>query len=158
MKYTISGENNKNIKTVISNNTRTLADALPRLATVKTNGQIEITEFLKLAASLEKPSEHAIGTAISQETINRNLELFNVKDFYVTIGRGVCGEINGKAILIGNEMFMIDAGLEMDLQKWNSTSQGIHQNGETVLYVAIEGEITGLLGLTYQIQDTLPMA
>ncbi|NHZ87183.1 MAG: HAD family hydrolase [Planctomycetia bacterium] len=143
-----SSEPLKNIDTLVFDKTRTLVESRPRLITIETNDKIDKTVLLVLAASLEKFSKHPLGKAIVEEAIRKDLKLLDVKDFYSTTGKGVCGEINGQAILIGNKIFMIDAGLEIDLPKWDEFSAEIQRNGETVMYVAIEGEITGLFDLS----------
>ncbi len=142
------------VDTLVVDKTGTLTEGKPRLVTIKTIDKMPESDLLQLAASLEKYSEHPLGEAIVKAAQERDLKLLKVLDFYATTGKGVCGEIHGQVILIGNKKFMVEAGLEEGLAYWKDISENLRQNGETVMYVAIEGEITGLLGVADPIKDT----
>lgn len=142
------------VDTLVVDKTGTLTEGKPRLVTIKTIDKMPESDLLQLAASLEKYSEHPLGEAIVKAAQERDLKLLKVLDFYATTGKGVCGEIHGQVILIGNKKFMVEAGLEEGLTYWKDISENLRQNGETVMYVAIDGEITGLLGVADPIKET----
>jgi len=142
------------VDTLVVDKTGTLTEGKPRLVTIKTNDNISESDLLQLVASLEQYSEHPLGEAIVKAAQKRDLKLRKVFDFYATTGKGVCGEINGQATLIGNKKFMVEAGLEEGLAYWKDIVENLRQNGETVMYVAIEGEIAGLLGVADPIKET----
>lgn len=142
------------VDTLVVDKTGTLTEGKPRVVTIKTDDDISESDFLQLAASLEKYSEHPLGDAIVATAKARDLKLLTVSDFQSTTGKGVFGNVNKQTVLIGNRGFMVDAGLKKDLKNWNELSDQYRQNGETVMYVAIEGNITGLLGVADPIKET----
>jgi Cu+-exporting ATPase len=142
------------VDTLVVDKTGTLTEGKPRLVTIKTDGTIHESDFLQLAASLEKSSEHPLGDAIVTAAKERDLKLLIVQDFHATTGKGVSGEVNSQRILIGNQRFMVDNGFENDLINWRERTDQFRQNGETIMYVAIGEKIAGLLGVADPIKDT----
>ncbi len=142
------------VDTLVVDKTGTLTEGKPRLVTIKTDDVISDSDLLQLAASLEKFSEHPLGDAIVAAAKARHLKLLTVRDFQATTGRGVSGEIDKQKVLIGNQRFMVDASFEIDLTNWSELVDQYRQNGETVMYVAIEGKISGLLGVADPIKET----
>jgi len=142
------------VDTLVVDKTGTLTEGKPRLVTIKTDDKITESDLLQLAASLEQSSEHPLGDAIVAVAKERHLKLLTVSDFHATTGKGVSGEVDRQKVLIGNQHFMVDAALEEDLANWQEITDQYGQNGETVMYVAIGGEIAGLLGVADPIKDT----
>ena len=142
------------VDTLVVDKTGTLTEGKPRVVTIKTEDDISESDLLQFAASLEKYSEHPLGDAIVAEAKARDLKLLDVNDFYTTSGKGVSGKVNKQKVLIGNRGFMVDAGFEKDLTNWSELTDQYRQNGETVMYVAIEGKIAGLLGVADPIKNT----
>ena len=142
------------VDTLMVDKTGTLTEGKPRLVTIKTDGTIPESDFLQLAASLEKFSEHPLGDAIVTAAKERDLKLLIVQDFHATTGKGVSGEVDSQRILIGNQRFMVDNGFENDLINWRERTDQFRQNGETIMYVAIGEKIAGLLGVADPIKDT----
>lgn len=147
-------ETMEKVDTIVVDKTGTLTEGKPRLVSIKANDKISESDLLQLAASLEKLSEHPLGESIVVAANEKKLKLLTVKDFYTTTGKGVRGEVKGQAILIGNKKYMVEAGFENDAIEWQDTSENLRINGETVMYVAVEGKIVGLLGVADPIKDT----
>ena len=142
------------VDTLVVDKTGTLTEGKPRLVTIQPNDVMPESEILQLAASLEQHSEHPLGAAVVAAAKDQNIQLLAVKDFNATTGKGVSGEINGQAVLIGNQLFMEEAGFEKNLGDWQEVTERHRQNGETVMYVAVEGTIAGLLGVADPIKKT----
>ncbi|MCJ7802041.1 MAG: heavy metal translocating P-type ATPase, partial [Candidatus Marinimicrobia bacterium] len=142
------------VDTLVVDKTGTLTEGKPRLVTIKTNDKISESDLLQLAASLEQSSEHPLGEAIVKAANKRALKLEKAHEFNATTGKGISGNVNSQAVIIGNKKIMIDADLENDLAVWAKISEDLRQKGETVMYVAINGIISGLLGVADPIKDT----
>lgn len=142
------------VDTLLVDKTGTLTEGKPRVVTIKTLNNFSDSDLLGCAASLEQSSEHPLGEAVMKAAIERSVELMKVVDFYAATGKGICGEVSGKVVLVGSRKYMVEAGLEDDLVNWDKTAESLRRSGETVIFVAIEGVISGLLGIADPIKDT----
>jgi Cu+-exporting ATPase len=126
------------VDTLLVDKTGTLTEGKPKLVTVV--GEDE-SEMLHLAASLERASEHPLASAISDGAEQRGLKLSSVSDFRSLTGKGVAGTIDGHKIMIGNQQLGIDSS------KFDQRAESLRQDGQTVVFVAIDGRVAGLLGV-----------
>jgi Cu+-exporting ATPase len=126
------------VDTLLVDKTGTLTEGKPKLVTVV--GEDE-SEMLHLAASLERASEHPLASAISDGAEQRGLKLSSVSDFCSLTGKGVAGTIDGHKIMIGNQQLGIDSS------KFDQRAESLRQDGQTVVFVAIDGRVAGLLGV-----------
>ena len=120
------------VDTLVVDKTGTLTEGKPKLVT------IENVEALRLAASVERMSEHPLASAIAAGATERGLTLSKVDDFQATPGRGVTGLVDGRRVSVGN-------AIPSDL---GSRAQPLLQDGQTVVCVSIDGQPDTLLGLT----------
>ncbi len=144
------------INVLIVDKTGTLTEGKPKLTSViAAQGQGE-DELLQLAATLEKGSEHPLATAIVEGAKSRKIELLSVKDFKSFTGKGVAGVVNGKKVALGNDKLLAELNIkETDLVK---QADGLRSKGETVMLVAIDGKLAGLIGVADPIKETTPQA
>ena len=126
------------VDTLLVDKTGTLTEGKPKLVTVV--GENE-SEMLRLAASLERASEHPLAAAISGGAEQRGLKLSSVSDFRSLTGKGVAGTIDGRKIMIGNQQLGIDSS------KFDQRAESLRQDGQTVVFIAIDGQVAGLLGV-----------
>ena len=126
------------VDTLLVDKTGTLTEGKPKLVTVV--GEDE-SEMLRLAASLERASEHPLAAAINAGAEQRGLKLSSVSDFHSLTGKGVAGTIDGHKIMIGNQQLGIDSG------KFDQRAESLRQDGQTVVFVAVDGQVAGLLGV-----------
>ncbi len=119
------------VDTLVVDKTGTLTEGKPRLVTV------DNVEALRLAASVERLSEHPLAAAIVAGAMERGLTLSKVEDFQAIPGRGVSGLVDGRRVSIGNAM----------PAELSGRAQPLLQDGQTVVYVSIDGRSTALLGL-----------
>ncbi len=130
------------IDTLIIDKTGTLTEGKPRLVAVV--GENE-SELLRLAASLERHSEHPLSRAIVDGAKARGIDVTEARDFKAVTGKGVTGSIDDKKIAIGNLTLMQETGIGPDAIPREAKLR--RQNGETVMFVAIEGRFAGFIAV-----------
>ena len=144
------------VDTLIVDKTGTLTKGEPELvAVLPAPGQDEVT-VLKLAATLEKGSEHPLAEAIVRGADDRGLTLAEAADFEAVTGKGVRGTIDGKAVAIGNLKLVQDLGL--GVEALTETANGRRDEGETVMFVTLDGKLAGLVSVADPVKDTTPGA
>jgi Cu+-exporting ATPase len=111
---------------------------------------------LRLAASLERASEHPLAAAIVAGAQERGLELLPAGDFESLTGRGVKGTVAGRRVALGNAKLMEELGI--DLSSASERAEALRREGETVMFVAVDGVLVGLLGVVDPIKETTPEA
>jgi Cu+-exporting ATPase len=129
---------------IILDKTGTITRGQPSLTDVIAKGADEPT-VLRLAASLERGSEHPLGEAIVEGAASRNVEVADAADFAAIPGHGVGGRVDGRAVLLGNAKLMRDRGVAIDgLQgDWEQLAE----EGKTPMYVAADGRALGLVAV-----------
>jgi Cu+-exporting ATPase len=142
--------------TLIVDKTGTLTEGKPRLtATVPLPGMDE-RQLLRFAASLERGSEHPLAAAIVAGAQSRGLELLPVGDFASHTGRGVTGRVDGRQVALGNRALFEQQGIALgDLPE---RAESARQDGQTAMFVAVDGQPAGLLGVADPIKETTPAA
>ena len=144
------------IDTLIVDKTGTLTEGKPKLVAVIAEPGFEQTELLRLAASLERGSEHPLAEAIVRGAEERGLELASAEDFEAITGKGVVGRVAGKSVALGNLALVTDMGL--DGTALSEQANARRDDGETVMFVVIGGEIAGLVAVADPIKATTPDA
>ena len=140
------------VDTLIVDKTGTLTAGKPALsAVVVTAGQDE-NDILRLAASIERGSEHPLADAIVGAAIERDLLLADVQGFDAVIGKGVTGTVGGKNILLGNKALLEQAGI--DIAPLVAAADARRDQGETAMFVAINRALVGLITVSDPIKDT----
>lgn len=145
----------RKVDTLLVDKTGTLTEGKPRLVAIEPIGLSE-AELLRLAGSLERGSEHPLAAAILAAAEERGLSLSHSKAFQSLTGKGLKGEVDGHQVLLGNTRLMADEGLNHDTLK--AKSETLSAEGQTVMLVAIDGKIAGLLGVADPIKATTPGA
>jgi len=138
------------IDMLIVDKTGTLTEGKPRLTDVLVGPTFPENRLLMLAASLEKASEHPLAEAIVAGAKARDVPLVAVSDFEAVNGKGVSGRVDGDLVLAGNAAMLADVGI--DTSAFVDHAEGLRQNGRTTLYVAVNGELAGLLALADEIK------
>ena len=140
------------IDTLVVDKTGTLTEGKPKLVTiVSLNGRSE-DELVRVVASLERMSEHPLGNAIVAAAKERKLEFLDVKEFESLTGRGVKGMVDGKLVAVGNMKLLSEEGVKRtDLE---TVANENRERGETVVFVSIDGEPAGFLGISDPIKST----
>jgi len=144
------------VNTVVVDKTGTLTEGRPKLSTVLTSADDTEDEVLRLAASMERASEHPLAAAIIAGAEQRQLVLEAVDDFTAITGKGVQAQIAGRAILLGNARLMQDH--EVEIQTVSSDVESHQLSGETVMYLAANKQLIGLIGVSDPIKASTPDA
>jgi len=140
------------VDTVVVDKTGTLTEGKPVLISVfPVDGQEETT-LLRLAASLERASEHPLAAAIVRGAETRKATLAPVENFQSQTGKGVTGTVEGHAVAIGNAA-LLDT-LSIDPKELLAKAEALRQKGQTVMLVAIDGKAAGILGVADPIKPS----
>lgn len=142
----------RKVTTLLVDKTGTLTLGKPVLVGVKTVAGTSEGELLGLAASLEQGSEHPLASAIVQGTIERGFDVRAVQDFQSITGKGVTGRVGKKSIALGNQALMEQLGVA--LQDLPGHAESMRQEGQTVMFVAVNNQAAGLIAVADPIKDT----
>jgi Cu+-exporting ATPase len=146
----------RSVDTLVVDKTGTLTEGKPKLVRVVTANDWEEQELLRLAASLERGSEHPLAAAIVSGAEERGVELTKTDDFVSITGKGVTGRVGGRTVVLGNRALMDDQ--QVALGELTAPAEGLRVEGQTVMFVAVDGRPAGLLGVTDPIKSTTPEA
>jgi len=144
------------VDTLVLDKTGTLTEGKPRLiAIISANDQNE-REVLRLAASVERASEHPLAAAILAAAAERGADLAEVRDFHSTPGGGVTGNADGHAVALGSQSFLTELGVT---SAWlEEEAERLRRDGSTVIFTAIDGKFAGLLAIADPIKPSASMA
>ncbi len=144
------------VDTLIVDKTGTLTVGKPKLVAVLPEDGFDEAEVLRLAASLERGSEHPLADAIVAGAEERGIELAKAKDFEAVTGKGVKGTIDGRRIALGNAKLLADLGLEPG--PLAETANARRDEGETVMFVVVDDKIAGLVSVADPVKKTTQAA
>ncbi len=146
----------RKVDALVVDKTGTLTEGHPRLQDVIALGGRAEATVVQLAASLERASEHPLAAAIVQGAQERGAQLAPVTDFEAIPGKGVRGRIGEQAIALGNGAMM--ASLDIDVAQSLPRAEGLRAEGKTVMFVAVDGALAGLVAVADPIKETTPSA
>ena len=144
-------ENLHNTDVILLDKTGTITKGIPSVVEIKLN-EIEEREFISIAASLEKNSEHPLARAIVRYADEKNIKYTDAQNFTTLTGMGVFGNVNGKTYITGNLKLMEEE--EIDTDKFINTADEFANNGLTSIYFADDEKIIGVIGLQDTIKET----
>ncbi len=144
------------VDTLVVDKTGTLTEGKPRLVHVEPVAPVDESTLLRLAATLERGSEHPLAAAIVAGAQERGVTLGTTSVFESVTGKGVIGEVDGRRVALGNTRLLESLGVEPGalLQR----AEALRTEGQTVMFVAIDGKPAGLVGVADPIKDTTPAA
>jgi Cu+-exporting ATPase len=144
------------IDTLVVDKTGTLTEGRPRLvAVIPASGQSE-NELLRIAASLERGSEHPLAAAIVSGAEEKKLQLTDTREFRSITGKGVVGLVDGKRVALGNRKLLEELHVEPG-NLWDR-SENLRKDGQTVMYVVVEGTVAGLVSVADPVKRSTPEA
>lgn len=144
------------VDTLVIDKTGTLTEGKPRLTSIIASGGFSGQEVLQAAASLEQGSEHPLAQAIVDGAREQGITLRKPKDFKSLTGHGVMGEIGGRQVAVGNRKLCEELGIDTgDLPAQADEQRG---EGQTVMFVSIDGKAAGLIGVADPIKESTPLA
>jgi P-type Cu+ transporter len=149
-------ERMEKIDTLVVDKTGTLTEGKPKVVAIVTANGFEENQILRLAASVERSSEHPLADAILRSANERNLELGTVEAFDSPTGKGVTGKVDGRSILLGNSKYL--ASLGVDTPSLDAEGERLRADGATVINVAVDGKLAGLFAIADPVKASTPAA
>jgi len=149
-------ERMERVDTLVVDKTGTLTEGKPRVTTLVPAAGLSESEILRLAASLEQSSEHPLAAAIVTAARNRGASICRATDFTSVTGKGVTGKIGDRAVALGNAKLM--AGLGVKCGDLEHTADELRSDGATALFLAVDGELGGVIAIADPIKSTTPAA
>ena len=140
------------VDTLIVDKTGTLTKGEPQLVAILPVTGYDESTVLRLAATLERGSEHPLAEAIVRGAEDRGVALAEAADFEAVTGKGVKGTVDGKAVAIGNLKLVQDLGLEIEAVAERADRR--RDEGETVMFVMLDGEFAGLISVADPVKDS----
>ncbi len=133
------------VNTLVIDKTGTLTEGKPKLTSVMALQGFQDSDILQLGASLERASEHPLAEALVKGAVQRSLVLADVSDVQSVSGKGITGLVAGRKVAIGNQKLFAESGIDMSDLLLRADS--LHAEGQTVIFVAVDGKPAGLIGV-----------
>ena len=146
----------RKVDTLVVDKTGTLTEGRPELLTLTPVSLVSADELLRLASGLERSSEHPLADAILRGAVERDVFPAPVEHFESFTGKGVHGRVDGHTVAVGNLSLMNDVGI--DTTPLAEHAETCRTDGQTVMFVAVDGDLAGLLGVADPIKSTTPAA
>jgi Cu+-exporting ATPase len=143
------------VDTLVVDKTGTLTEGKPRLAVVMPEPGQDEAGLLRLAASLERASEHPLAAAVVAAAAARGLDLAETTAFRYLTGRGVTGTVDGHAVALGNAALLEELRIRPALE---GPAEALRRDGQTVVFLAVDGRVAGLLGVSDPVREGTPEA
>ena len=140
------------IDTLVIDKTGTLTEGKPAVTAIRTAPGHDADEILRLAASLERASEHPLADAIVRAANEKNLPLSSASDFDSPVGKGVIGSVDGKALIIGSAKFLAEHNL--DIASLKTEADTLRADGATAIFVAIDSAPAAIIAIADPIKPT----
>lgn len=140
------------VDTLVADKTGTLTEGKPRLVMTRPLPGVDGGELLRLAASLERGSEHPLASAVVHGAHAQSLELSEARDFRSVTGKGVTGTVEGRSVALGTPLLLEELGISPG--PLLDEAESYRQKGQTVVFVVIDGKPAGLLGVADPIKES----
>lgn len=144
------------VDTLVVDKTGTLTEGRPKVTAIIPNDQLSETELLRLAATLENSSEHPLALAIVNAARERDIPIGNAQEFDSPVGKGVTGKIDGRAIILGSHRIMEEE--QVDVSSMTGKAEELRDEGATVIFMAMDGQVAGLFAIADPVKATTPDA
>ncbi|MBP1860286.1 copper-transporting P-type ATPase [Rhizobium herbae] len=144
------------IDTLVVDKTGTLTEGKPKVTSIATTDGVTESELLRVAATLERASEHPLAAAIVDAANERGVALSTAEDFDSPVGKGVTGTVEGCKVIIGSHRIMAEENV--DVSSLTDQAEVLRGDGATVIFTAIDGHVAGLFAISDPIKATTPAA
>jgi P-type Cu+ transporter len=149
-------ERMEKVDTLVVDKTGTLTEGKPKVVAIVPAAGFEDADILRLAASVERSSEHPLADAIVRAAKERDLTLASVEGFDSPTGKGVTGTVEGKTIHLGNAAFLKSLGIETAALE--AQAETLRAEGATVINIAVDGKLAGVLAIADPVKPSTPEA
>lgn len=144
------------VNTLVVDKTGTLTEGKPSVTQIVAATGFDSDELLRLAASVERVSEHPLGTAIVNAANVAGLAIPDVSDFDSPTGKGVLGTVEGRRVLLGSSNFLGDNS--MDTSALTAEADRLRADGATVIFVGVDEQVAGMIAIADPVKDSTPAA
>jgi Cu+-exporting ATPase len=144
------------VDTLVVDKTGTLTEGKPKLVSIEPADDFEGQKLLRLAATLERGSEHPLAAAIVKGAEERGIALGSADGFESITGQGVRGRVDGLQVVLGNRKLLDDLGI--DAGAVAERAESLRRDGQTVMFVVVNNQVAGLLGVADPIKQSTPEA
>jgi Cu+-exporting ATPase len=144
------------IDTIVLDKTGTLTEGNPKVTALLAAPGFMEAEILRIAASLERGSQHPLGAALVEAAQERDLALAEAESFDAPAGKGVMGSVEGRRVVIGNRQILQEAGIGLEVLAVEA--QRLSEDGATPVFVAIDGKLAGMAGIAAPVKPSAPAA
>ena len=149
-------EHMEKVDTLVIDKTGTLTEGKPAVTTIVPAAGFSEADVLRLAASVERASEHPLAVAIVRAAEQRGIATASVADFDSPTGKGALGKVDGKRIALGNAKFL--TGLGVETSALSSQAEELRKDGATAIFMAVDGAVAGVLAIADPVKATTPEA
>jgi Cu+-exporting ATPase len=149
-------ERMEKIDTLVVDKTGTLTEGKPKVVTIVPAEGFSEDDVLRLAASVERASEHPLADAIVRAAKERNLALGQVEQFDSPTGKGATGKVDGQSIVLGNARYLASIGIET--RSLDTEAERLRADGATVINMAVDGRPAGLFAIADPVKASTPQA
>jgi Cu+-exporting ATPase len=146
----------RKVDTLVVDKTGTLTEGKPKLVSIERNAGFESQTLLRLAATLERGSEHSLASAIVKGAEEQGIALGSADGFESITGQGVRGRVDGLQVVLGNRKLLDDLGV--DAGAVAERAEALRRDGQTVMFVVVNDRVAGLLGVADPIKQSTPEA
>ena len=149
-------EHMEKVDTLVVDKTGTLTEGHPAVTGIVPAAGCDELEILRLAAAVERASEHPLALAIVETAEARQLDLPQVIDFDSPTGRGALGTVEGKRIVLGNATFLRNRGV--DTSQLGTQAEDLRRTGATAIFIGVDGKVAGAIAIADPVKETTPEA
>jgi len=149
-------EHMEKVDTLVVDKTGTLTEGKPAVIAIVPAAGFSETDVLRLAASVERASEHPLAVAIVKAAEGRGVATAAVADFDSPTGKGALGKVEGKRIALGNAKFLAELGV--DVAPLASQAEELRKEGATAIFMAVDGKVAGVLAIADPVKASTPEA
>jgi Cu+-exporting ATPase len=146
----------RKVDTLLFDKTGTLTEGKPRLISVVTAEGVSRNDFLRMAASLERGSEHPLAQAIVKGAESDGISIVDPQNFKSATGKGVTGDVDGKKVVLGDQQWLKELGV--NIESLSSRADELRKDGQTVIFMASGDRVLGMLGVADSIKSSTPEA
>jgi len=146
----------RKVDTLVVDKTGTLTEGRPRLVQAEATPEVDESTLLRLAATLERGSEHPLAEAIVAGAQDRGVTLSKAENFESITGQGVVGDIDAQHVALGNARLL--ESLDIDPGAFAQRAEALRAEGQTVMFVTIDGAAAGIIGVADPVKETTPEA
>ncbi len=149
-------EHMEKVDTLVVDKTGTLTEGRPAVTSIVAASGFDETELLRLAASVERASEHPLARAIVEAAKDRGVATSDVSDFDSPTGRGALGTVEGRRILLGNARFLSEEGVSTETLA--EQADALRRDGATAIFIGVDGKVGGAFAIADPVKQTTPEA